>query len=99
MAAVIVMDFVQEAADEVGTFRAWTNHAHVAPQDVEKLGKFVEASAAKPSADVRAAGVILYRPLCVSLTGLCDAHGAGLVHLEALPVEAHSFLPEQDRAK
>ena len=85
-----------ELVHELRQLRARAHQAHIAPEDVEELGELVDGVAAHKGAEGRAARVARHRP-AVGLA-VVQAHGAELVHVEALAIAPHALLLEDDGA-
>lgn len=89
--------------------RPGADQAHVANQDVEKLGQLIQAGLSQESAYARDAGVVfnlehraLHLVLCHQVLfaglGVC-VHGAEFIEAEITPVFSDPLLREKDRSR
>jgi hypothetical protein len=72
--------------------RTWADKAHVAHQDAPELRQFIEASAAKKSADRREMASRIGHEMCRQL-GRVDMHAAELRHQKDCIILSDSFGP------
>src|SRR5438876_1195091 len=70
-----------------------THEVHVAPEDVDELGKLVQPKLPQPHPDARDPIAVVLLPL--GLRPADRAHGAELDQLEGLPVQPHALLDEE----
>ena len=76
--------------------RARPDPAHLAAQDIDKLGKFIQAAPAQEPSHPGDAGVPVCGPLGAAAFGI-PPHGAELEDLEEAAVEPHARLAVEDR--
>lgn len=96
----LVLDHVErygflELFHKVGEFGAWADQAHVAFQDVDELGEFVQAGFSQERADLCSSGVGVCCPGSIFFCVL--PHAAEFQHLEFFFLVADSCLFEKDR--
>src|SRR5208282_565063 len=96
VAGVVAVDFFEEALDEIGPLGARADDTHVAFEDVEELGQFIEVRFAQEGADPGPARIVVGGPAGVALFAAADAHGAEFEHAEDAPVEAYAILNKKD---
>jgi hypothetical protein len=88
-------DASRKFPDKVRPFRAGTDHAHVAAQNIEQLRQLVNGRAAKQSAYGAHAVVAFNGPPGARLVLVYRGKGAELVQRELAATEAHSSLTEE----
>src|SRR5216117_54629 len=85
-----------ELLDEARALGARADEAHFTAQDVPELGQLVEAEASEEGPEARAPRIVRPRPDGPGLALGVHAHRAELEHAEALAVQAHPLLAEED---
>jgi len=98
VAKVVAGDGGFVVADEFVPLGAWADHTHVAEEDVEELGEFVESAGAQEASDAGDAGVGGLGVFIARLLGGAAAHGAQFVEFEGAAVLADAGLGEEDGA-
>lgn len=103
--AVPIVFAQAEAIDHGREFGTWADEAHLASDDMDELGEFVEAGLPQEAPDLRVAwvgsglvGLAAFRPVVSGGVGEPTArpHRAELHHAEVLAVAAHTGLVEDD---
>lgn len=92
VAVAVEGDLLGEGFDELGAFGARSDDGHVAPEDVEELGEFVDAEFAEPAAEGGDAGVVAGGPDGAGSGFGVHVHGAELEDFEDFAVVADAFL-------
>src|SRR5215210_8090344 len=88
----------REQTKELWALRSGSDNAHLATEDVQKLGKLVEASAPEDPSDTSDSRIALDRPNgSILLFGTAE-HRPELEHVEGLTVFTEATLPVYDRA-
>lgn len=98
-AEVVMADGVFEVFDIFGSFRAGSDQAHLADQDVPELGKFVEVPLAEKFADPQSAGVILDGPAGGGSFFGIETHAAEFEDGEGEVVAAEAGLAVEDGSR
>ena len=80
-----------------GHFRPWADKTHVAEENIEDLGEFVEFCPPEQAPDLSDPVVIPYGDGTAQLFGV-DNHGPELEDIEWPSAQAHTLLPEYYRA-
>ena len=99
MLDVVAGNLLLELLDEEGTLRARPDQTHVTLEDIEDLRQLVDTGLPDEFPDRRDAGVIPLGPGLLLLGRILHLHGAELVHLEFLVVEADTHLLEDQRSR
>jgi len=92
----VFRDLVLELLHEIRPLGTRADNAHIALQHIEKLRQFVDARPAQEGAELRAAGIVLHRPLRIRRLLIRHMHGPELVHDEGAPIQPHPLLLEDD---
>jgi hypothetical protein len=91
-------DVGAETFDEFRAFRAWTDEGHLAEEDVEELGEFVEAGFAEESSDGGGSRVVVGGPDGAGVIfGVWD-HGSEFEDADAAAANAGADLGVEDGA-
>lgn len=89
-------DIFFEFVYEEGAFGSRAYYGHIADEDVEELWELVDACLAHEASPAGLAGVVLCGPFILFFFVCLDTHGAELVHVKVLAVEAYALLFEED---
>lgn len=92
----VVGDGILELFHEMGEFRTGTDQAHIAFQDIDELGKFIQAGLPEESTELCPAGIFVCCPGRILFVIL--PHGTELQHFELFPLVTDPCLLEEDRA-
>ena len=82
---------------EAFSFGTRTDKAHIADEDIKKLGKLVQPAPAKSTPELSAAHILRVGPFRTILLGV-DMHSAEFEHCEGLAAPAEPLLTEQGGA-
>src|SRR5204863_715630 len=88
---LVVIDFLSELRDEVGTLRPGPNKVHVPAEDVPELRNLVDANLANDATHTRHAIIAIARPNGSVLLSV-NAHRAKLHHRKSASVFADALL-------
>src|SRR2546423_8729170 len=98
MPEMIEWDFLLVALRAFDPFRAWSDQAHVAAQNVPELRQLIEPALAQPPPHSRNPRIAFARlNVRLHLAGGLIAHRPQLKHREKPILTAYARLPEQDR--
>src|SRR5690606_15894699 len=95
---VVILDEPDKLFDDLRPLGARSDKVHLAPDDVQDLGQFVQMRPAEEAADRRDTTVLLARPDGAAQVLGVLAHRAELVDREDTAVEAHPALAIEARA-
>ena len=94
----VARNLFAEFLHEEGAFRPRSHQAHIALQDIEKLGHLIDTGFPDEGAHLRHPGIAGRCPLMLFLLRRLQCHGAELVHLKGLVVQSHPLLAEDHRS-
>src|SRR5262245_56187596 len=97
MAEFVIAHGMTELFDEDGALGPGTDQAHIAPQDVEELGQFVEVGVPQPVADAGASAVMIRRPDRPGFTLCITSHAPELDDTKPPTPLSHPLLGIEDR--
>src|ERR1051326_6891934 len=96
MSLFVKRNLFGQLGHEVRTFRAWSNKAHLALQDVPELRYLIDTNLANDAADSRRARVSFTGPNRTVLLGV-NSHRSKLCQYKRAAVLTDSFLLVEDR--
>src|ERR1700686_2432025 len=99
MAGIVLFDSLEMTLHKVRHLGPRTHDAHVTPEDIEELRKFIQIQLAKKRPHARASRISRSRPTPLRLVCQQRLHGAEFEHAEDSPVQADAMLGEEDRSR